>query len=155
MKMAAASDSDSDSDAKPAVKKAAPLKMAADSDSDSDSDSSSSSSDSESEDEAPKNKKAAAKTPARSATSDRIVGSANNTPFRRVADSEAEELHPLMRNNSYAAQKSIGAATLFGQNADNVLIKTQGKSFIKAKNKFKNNYRGGELDCVVRSHKFN
>jgi archaeosine-15-forming tRNA-guanine transglycosylase len=59
-----------------------------------------------------------------------------------------------MRDNTFQAQKSIGATTQFGERADNVLIKTQGKSFIKAKNKFKNVYRGGELDCVVRSHKF-
>jgi len=135
------SSSDSDSDG-PAPKTLVPVKInKATSDSDSDSDSSSDDSSSDDEPVAKKPKLASTPQP--------------NQPFRRVRAEEALALNPVMRDNSFKAQQELGATTKFGENANNVLIKTQGKSFVKAKNKFKNTYRGGALDTTtIRSHKF-
>ena len=61
-----------------------------------------------------------------------------NSAFQRIDPNQALDLHELMRDVSYEAQQKIGATTMWGKNANDVLIKTQGKSFVKAKNKLKN-----------------
>lgn len=79
----------------------------------------------------------------------------HNRAFQRIDPSHALDLHELMRDVSYEGQQKIGATTMWGKNANDILIKTQGKSFVKAKNKLKNTYRGGQLDSMtIRSHKF-
>ncbi|RUO96452.1 SRP40, C-terminal domain-containing protein [Jimgerdemannia flammicorona] len=78
-----------------------------------------------------------------------------NTPFQRVRTEEIEFLDERLKNNTYVA-KGGSDENSYGFKAHNDLIVTKGKGFRTEKNKKKRgSYRGGQIDFISHSIKFN